>query len=297
MDSIVEEVRHLVDQGIKEITLLGQNVNSYCDETIYSNASVDSSKLSNNGFNNVYKAKRYGAKFVDLLEKISHIAIDTRFRFTSPHPKDFPDPLLNLIKSRDNICKQIHIPAQSGSSAVLERMRRGYTRDVYIELIHRIREIIPNVTLSSDFISGFVGETEQDHLQTLDLIQSVGYDMAYMYAYSMREKTMAHRRYNDDVTEEVKQRRLREVIDTFYNRLKDVNKKFIGTRQLVLIEGSSKKDKARLQGRSDGNKSIILESEHTSLKPGDYVETDIIGLSNNSLIGRYVRNSSISDFI
>ena len=298
MSSILDEISRLSEQGVNEITLLGQNVNSYCDETSVT-PSLDND-LSNtnvvNGFSSVYKTRRYGLKFVDLLEKASSIAPNIRFRFTSPHPKDFPLPLLNLIKLRKNICKQIHLPVQSGSNLVLERMRRGYTVDSYLDLIHHIRQIIPQVTLSSDFICGFVGESEEDHQRTLNLIQTVGYDMAYMYAYSMREKTMAHRRYTDDIPEETKQRRLREMADLFYLNLNSLSERFLNSRQLVLIEGPSKKDKTRFQGRTDGNKSVILDSEHNFLSPGQFIEVLITGQSKSSLIGKFIKLSSISEF-
>lgn len=248
------------------------------------------------GFSSVYKKKREGAQFFDLLEKVSDIAPNVRFRFTSPHPKDFPAPLLDLIRSKSNICKQIHLPAQSGSNSVLERMRRGYSRETYLNLVNQIREIIPQVTLSSDFISGFVGETEDDHMNTLDLIKTVGYDMAYMYAYSMREKTMAQRRFIDDIPEEVKQRRLREVIDLFYSKLFELNKKFLGSKQLILVEGPSKKNISLLQGRTDGNKTVILDESCDFLNPGDYIEVNITGLSKTTLIGKFVKKSSITEF-
>lgn len=296
MDSIADEVRYLVDQGVQEITLLGQNVNSYCDET---SLKPNLSGYNNNavaGFSSVFKKQSNGSRFVDLLEIVSDLAPNVRFRFTSPHPKDFPVPLLELIKSKNNICKQIHLPAQSGSSAVLEAMRRGYTRESYLSLVDRIREIIPEVTLSSDFISGFVGETDEDHKNTLELIETVGYDMAYMYAYSMREKTMAHRRYKDNIPEEVKQKRLREVIDTFYSKLIDLTARFVGSKQLVLIEGPSKKDANRFQGRTDGNKTVVLDSEYNYLKIGHFAEVEIIGQVNSTLIGKYLKKSSIKEF-
>lgn len=297
LESIVEEVKHLHSQGIKEITLLGQNVNSYCDESSESIFFSDSTaQTSVPGFSSVFKAKRSGARFADLLDKVSQAAPDSRIRFTSPHPKDFPLPLLHLIKERANLCKHIHLPAQSGSSTVLERMRRGYTREAYLDLVNTIRSIIPEVTLSSDFISGFVGETVEDHLQTVDLIKTVGFDMAYMYAYSMREKTMAHRRYIDDIPEEEKQRRLREVIDSFYSTLPIHSKRFIGTRQLVLIEGASKKDSDKLQGRSDGNRTVILTEQRDDVKVGDFVEVEIEGLSNTALLGKCLTKAQLSAF-
>ena len=175
-------------------------------------------------------------------------------------------------------------------------MRRGYTREAYLKLVQRIREIIPEITFSSDFISGFVGETEEDHLETLDLIRKVEYDMAYMYAYSMREKTMAHRRYIDDVPEDVKQRRLREVINLFYLKLNELTRRFVGSRQLVLLDGPSKKDVTRLQGRIDGNKIVVLDRAYDFLNSGDFVEVSITGSSNSTLIGEFVKKTTISDF-
>ena len=298
MDSVTDEVRRLVDQGIQEITLLGQNVNSYCDDTSINCLSNGPDTLNNAvlGFSSVFKKRRNGHQFVDLLDKVSEIAPNIRFRFTSPHPKDFPEPLLKLIKSKPNICKQIHLPAQSGSNSVLETMRRGYTREAYLNLVCRIREIIPEVTLSSDFISGFIGETDEDHKSTLELIKTVGFDMAYMYAYSMREKTMAHRRYTDTISDEIKQSRLREVIDTFYSTLNILTPRFVGTKQLVLIEGPSKKDNTRFQGRTDGNKTVVMDSEYNCLNIGDFLEVDITGKLNSTLIGKYIKKSSIKEF-
>jgi MiaB/RimO family radical SAM methylthiotransferase len=239
MSSILEEVRGLVGQGVREITFLGQNVNSYCDPSSVSSYFTETEAYGNAvpGFKSVYKTRQDGARFVDLMDRASILAPNIRFRFTSPHPKDFPLALLQLIGERDNVCKQVHLPAQSGSNSVLDRMRRGYSRESYLELVDKIRESIPSVCLSTDMIAGFVGETDEDHAETLALMHQVGYDMAYMYAYSMREKTMAHRRYQDNVPEDVKQRRLRDIIDAFYGQLPRINSRFIGTEQKVLLEG------------------------------------------------------------
>lgn len=292
----------MADQGIKEITLLGQNVNSYCDETSHSVYFTDSASSPTShlapGFSSVFKSQRKGARFVDLLDQVSQAAPEVRIRFTSPHPKDFPLPLLQLIKERPNMCKQLHLPAQSGSTAVLDRMRRGYTREAYLQLVDTVRSVIPEVALSSDFISGFVGETLEDHRQTVELIEQVGYDMAYMYAYSMREKTMAHRRYVDNVPEEEKQRRLREVIDCFYSNVPRVSARFVGTRQLVLIDGKSKKDATKWQGRNDANRNVVLtqQFDNDSLQVGDFVEVEISGLSNTALLGKFISKSSINSF-
>uniref|UniRef100_A0A3Q3WV92 Mitochondrial tRNA methylthiotransferase CDK5RAP1 n=1 Tax=Mola mola TaxID=94237 RepID=A0A3Q3WV92_MOLML len=190
VSSILEEVRMLSDQGVKEVTLLGQNVNSYRDTSEEQFCGTDLTQLSR-GFETIYRAKRGGLRFSDLLDQVSQINPDMRIRFTSPHPKDFPDEVLHLIAERKNICQQIHLPAQSGSSKILKAMRRGYTREAYLDLVMNIKRIIPEVSLSSDFISGFCGETEDDHLQTLSLIREVGYNVGFLFAYSMR-KVSAH---------------------------------------------------------------------------------------------------------
>ncbi|XP_072800142.1 mitochondrial tRNA methylthiotransferase CDK5RAP1 isoform X3 [Vicugna pacos] len=184
--SILEEVRKLSEQGLKEVTLLGQNVNSFRDTSEVQFNNAVSTNLSR-GFSSNYKTKQGGLRFAHLLDQVSRIDPEMRIRFTSPHPKDFPDEVLQLIHERDNICKQIHLPAQSGSSRVLEAMQRGYSREAYVELVHHIRESIPDVSLSSDFIAGFCGETEEDHFQTMSLLQEVQYNMGFLFAYSMRQ--------------------------------------------------------------------------------------------------------------
>lgn len=287
IESIVEETLSLRDQGVKEITLLGQNVNSYRDESQQS--SLAESMPMSEGFKTVYRPKLGGLRFSSLLDRVSQAVPDVRIRFISPHPKDFPDDLLYLMKERSNICKQIHLPAQSGSTAVLERMRRGYSREAYLALVEHIRSLIPNVTLSSDFIVGFCGETEQDHLDTLSLVQQVDYDMAYMFAYSMREKTMAHRRYSDDVPEEVKQRRLRELIDTFYSGLVRKSQSLVGAEEVVMIDGPSKKDPGMFAGRTDGNRTIVFSpSQKHKLAPGDLVRVKITSISGSTPVGEVI---------
>lgn len=185
MHSIEQEVQSLVDQGIKEITLLGQNVNSYRD--ISSDPILTTPSITATGFRTVYKQKTGGVQFAELLERIAQVAPQTRIRFTSPHPKDFPDEVLRVMTSYPNVCKNIHLPAQSGSTTVLDRMRRGYSRNAYLELVDHIRSRMPSVTLSSDFICGFCGETDEEFDETLTLLTEVGYNVAYLFAYSMRE--------------------------------------------------------------------------------------------------------------
>lgn len=185
ISSIEAECEALAEQGVKEITLLGQNVNSYRDMTTQRDDNV--ARPIVDGFKTVYKTKEGGARFAELLARAAEAVPDVRIRFTSPHPKDFPCEVLNTIKYYPNICKSLHIPAQSGSTEVLERMRRGYSREAYIDLIRHIRDVLPNVTLSSDFICGFCGETDVEFEETLSLIDEVKYNVAFLFAYSMRE--------------------------------------------------------------------------------------------------------------
>ncbi|XP_024126052.1 CDK5 regulatory subunit-associated protein 1 isoform X1 [Oryzias melastigma] len=297
LSSILEEVRILSQQGVKEVTLLGQNVNSYRDTSEEQFCSPDPTRLSR-GFQTVYKPKQGGLRFSDLLDRASRVNPTMRIRFTSPHPKDFPDEVLQLIAERENICKQIHLPAQSGSSRVLKAMRRGYTREAYLDLVRNIKKIIPGVSLSSDFISGFCGETEDDHQQTLSLIREVGYNVGFLFAYSMRKKTQAFHRLQDDVPAEVKRRRLEECIGVFRQEALKVNAALIGSSQLVLVEGESKRSTEELCGRTDGNMKVIFPKEEPAggsseaIAAGDYVWVKILSASSQSLRGRALGLSS-----
>ncbi|XP_032897513.1 mitochondrial tRNA methylthiotransferase CDK5RAP1 [Amblyraja radiata] len=294
ISSISQEVRILSDQGVKEVTLLGQNVNSYCDTSEIQFHTREPTHLSR-GFSTIYRNKHGGLRFACLLDQVSRIDPEMRIRFTSPHPKDFPDEVLQLIKERGNICKQIHLPAQSGSTAILEAMRRGYTRESYLELVERIREIITGVSLSSDFIAGFCGETEDDHLQTIALLRQVRYNVGYLFAYSMRKKTHAYHRLADSVPAVVKQRRLEELIAVFREEATKLNTELIGTDQIVLVEGASKRSKVELCGRNDGNIKVIFPNlvipcdwssdMLVSIKPGDYISVQITSANSQSLKG------------
>jgi MiaB/RimO family radical SAM methylthiotransferase len=200
LDSIVRECVDLYARGYREVTLLGQNVNSY--NFVDGEAPTDeapSQLTPRDGFKTVYKAPQRGVTFAELVDAVSAAVPNMRIRFTSPHPKDFPDELIELVRSRPNVCAQLHVPAQSGSSTVLERMRRGYTRETYLALVSHIRERIPGVALSTDMISGFCGETPAEHADTISLMREVAFEQAFLFAYSLREKTPAHRRYTDDV--------------------------------------------------------------------------------------------------
>lgn len=282
LDNIEQEIEHLSKQGIKEVTLLGQNVNSYNQLSEIKTEPIPYSL----GFSPLFKPK-HGLRFTELLDHLSGKFPNIRFRFTSPHPRDFPDGLLELIASRSNIAKHIHLPLQSGSSVVLERMRRGYTKEAYLELVDKVRAVIPGIAISTDVIAGFCGETEQDHLETLQVFDKVAYDMAYMYSYSMREKTAAFRRYPDDIPPETKQRRLAEIIDVFKRRNKDRLDTYVGTETVVLIEGDSKKSVDHFTGRSSENNVVVIPKQD-NVKVGDFVKTRLISRKGSTLIGEYL---------
>lgn len=266
-ESIIEELQQLSDQGYKEVTLLGQNVNSYDD-----------------GDNS----------FADLMYKASQVDPEMRIRFSSPHPKDFPVELLEIIAEQPNLCNYIHIPAQSGNNDVLERMRRPYTREQYLDLVDTMKDIIPGVTLSTDIITGFCGETEEEHEDTLSLMAKVEYDLAYMFAYSERGRTLAQRKYEDDVPEKIKKRRLSEIIEQQMNIQEKLNKKEIGRRHLVLVEGTSKRSDEQMCGRTDTNKMVVFDRK--DFEKGDYVEVTITDCTSATLMGDPIRKSSIQEF-
>ncbi|KAL2497710.1 CDK5RAP1-like protein [Abeliophyllum distichum] len=307
VESIVREVAELWKEGVKEVTLLGQNVNSYNDTSGLEEVEPGVNWKYSEGFSSLSKVKNMGLRFADLLDRLALEFPEMRFRYTSPHPKDFPDPLLYVMRDRYNICKSIHLPAQSGSSTVLERMRRGYTREAYLDLVKKIRSIIPDMGISSDFICGFCGETEEDHKDTLSLIRAVGYDMAYMFAYSMREKTHAHRNYVDDVPAGIKQRRLTELIEAFRESTGQCFDCKIGTVQLVLVEGPNKRaPDTELIGKSDRGHRVsfanlpVPERFNNDGKRnpnvGDYVEVHISKSTRASLFGEALAITKLSSF-
>ena len=215
-DSVLDEVRQLSRSGCREVTLLGQNVNSYNHTTAGTRRLSASKQAMTEGFVNISRRPLPHYDFTQLLQDVSDVDPEMRIRYTSPHPKDVPTSLLQLIRSRHNICKHIHLPCQSGSSTVLERMRRGYDRAAYLRLIAEVRQLLPTASISTDIIAGFCGETEAEHEDTLSLMEQVCYDQAFMFAYSQREKTHAHRTMSDDVPPDVKARRLQQIVDTFH---------------------------------------------------------------------------------
>lgn len=286
--SIVEEINQLSASGVKECVLLGQNVNSYHDTSNESKQQFPNSSYSTSGsgFNNMYKSRNgAGARFADLLEMVSAVDPEMRIRFTSPHPKDFPIEVLELVRDRSNICSSLHLPAQSGNNTVLSRMRRGYTREAYIELVGLARDLIPGVSVSSDFISGFCGETEEQHQDTITLMKHIRFDQAFMYAYSTRSKTHANHNFIDDVPEEVKQNRLRQVIETFRDTAQIKNdQEVVDQLQLVLIDGFAKKSSLEhpiLSGRTDSNKRILFDLVSV---PSYMGEVDTISPENTAAV-------------
>uniref|UniRef100_A0A8R1TNV9 CDK5RAP1-like protein n=1 Tax=Onchocerca volvulus TaxID=6282 RepID=A0A8R1TNV9_ONCVO len=303
MNSILDEIKGLSDEGVKQVTLLGQNVNSYRD---LSEISFSSTYLTEPGiapgFRTKYKPKKGGYTFLTLLDKVSQIDPEMRIRFTSPHPKDFPLEVIQLIKERPNICKQIHLPAQSGSNAILEAMDRGYSRESYLELVNRIKTLLPNVSLTSDFIAGFCGETEEFHRESLELIRHVVYSFCYVFPYSQREKTKAYRHLKDDVPKEVKNRRHQELANVFREIALKHNEALVGTRQLVLLEEVSKRSSEYLRGRTDGGISVIVHkywndgSRLVELQLGDYVAVKITSANSQTLQASALHTITLRDF-
>ena len=265
-ESIVREATELYNQGYKEVTLLGQNVDSY--------------KWQNEAGDTV-------CNFAQLLEKVALIAPDLRIRFSSSHPKDITDEVLFTMKKYENICKYIHYPLQSGNSRVLKLMNRTYDREWFIERLNRIREILPEVGISTDAIVGFCTETEEEFQDTLDLFKLAQFDFAFMYAYSERPGTLAARKYADDVPADVKGRRLAELIALQNQIGLEKKQQYIGQTYKVLIEGVSKKSDADLKGRNDQNQLVVFPAGEGYGK-GDYVNVLIERNTMTSLFGKVV---------
>ena len=271
-ESIVAEASKAFNDGIREVTLLGQNVDSY------------KWNITNKG--EIKDPEKETTNFAELLEKVALVDPDLRVRFSTSHPKDMTDDVLHIIARYENICKYIHLPVQSGSSVVLNRMNRGYDRETYFERIDAIKRIMPDCAISTDIIAGFCGETEEDHKETLSLMERVRYNMAYMFKYSERPKTLAERKYDDDITEEVKGLRLQEVIDLQMKHSAERNVEHLGKIHRVLIEGTSKKSTEELYGRNDQNVVVVFpQGDH---KPGEYVNVHIEQNTTTTLIGTVV---------
>jgi tRNA-2-methylthio-N6-dimethylallyladenosine synthase len=267
--SIVAECRDLFDKGYKEITLLGQNVDSYYWNNPENNSSTT---------------------FAMLLESVALISPTLRVRFSTSHPKDITDEVLFTMAKYPNICKYIHLPVQSGSTRVLQLMNRTYTREWYLSKVARIKEIMPTCTVSSDIIAGFCTETEQDHQDTISIMQAAQYDYSYMYFYSERPGTLAAKRYEDDIPEEIKKRRLQEIVDVQWTLSNESNKRDVGKSFEVLIEGDSKKSDAEWMGRTSQNKVVVFPKLNHPIKKGDYVEIFITGFTKGTLLGTLKTN-------
>jgi len=261
--SIIKECTDLFNNGYREVTLLGQNVDSYQWVNVADNSVVS---------------------FANLLEKVAQISPLLRVRFSTSHPKDITDEVLFTIKKYDNICKYIHLPVQSGSTRILQMMNRTYTREWYIAKVNRIREILPGCGLSTDSITGFCSETEEDHKETLSLYEYCEYDLAYMYFYSERPGTLAQRRFPDDVSLETKKRRLQEIVDLHRTHSLKSMQRDLGKTFRVLIEGDSKKSNRHWAGRTDHNKMVVFPKEG-NLKKGDYADVFIESCTAGTLMG------------
>jgi tRNA-2-methylthio-N6-dimethylallyladenosine synthase len=261
-ETIVREAQELFDNGYKEVTLLGQNVDSYFW------------KDKDNADKNV--------NFAQLLEKVAKISPELRVRFSTSHPKDISDEVIYTMAIYENICRHIHLPVQSGSSIMLEKMRRKYNREWYLERVAKIRSVLPDCGITTDVIAGFSGETEQDHQDTLTLMEKVVFDSAFMFAYSERPGTLASKKYPDDIPYEEKTRRLNEIIALQGRMSLKSNEKEIGKYMKVLVEGPSKKNPDELCGRASSNKMCVFPSRGE--KPGDYCTVRVESVTSATLI-------------
>jgi len=264
--SIVNECKDLFERGYREVTLLGQNVDSY----------------------HFVNAEGEEITFDKLLEMVALVSPLLRVRFSTSHPKDITDDVLHTMAKYDNICEYIHLPVQSGNTRILQQMNRTYTREWYLNKVKRIREIMPDCGLSTDVISGFCSETEEEHRDTLSLMEMCRFDMAYMFSYSERPGTLAARRYEDDVPEDVKKRRLEEIITLQNGHSRESYKNDIGKTFKVLIEGNSKRSEADWCGRNSQNKMVVFPKGNHNLQKGDYATVKINSATSATLIGEIV---------
>ncbi len=260
--TIVMEAEELFANGYKEVTLLGQNVDSYFWKTPEGEAG--------------------NVNFAQLLEMVAQISPDLRVRFSTSHPKDISDEVIYMMAKYENICKHIHLPVQSGSSIMLEKMRRKYNREWYLERVEKIRSVIPDCGLTTDVIAGFCGETIQDHQDTLTLMEQVVFDSAFMFAYSERPGTLASKKYPDDIPYEVKTERLNEIIALQGRMSLKSNEKEVGKVLKVLVEGPSKKNPDELCGRASSNKMCVFPSRGE--KAGDYCEVEVVSVTSATLL-------------
>ena len=274
-ETIVNEATDLWSEGYREITLLGQNVDSY----LWSGGGLKKDSYSESEL-------AEAVSFAQLLEKVARAVPGMRIRFSTSHPKDMNNEVLFVMARHENICNYIHLPVQSGNTRLLELMNRGYTREWYLGRMKAIREIIPDCGISTDMITGFCSETEEEHQDTLSLMEEVNYDFAYMFKYSERPKTLAERKYKDDIPEVVKSRRLDEIIKLQFVCQQKSNEADLGKTMRVLVENTSKKSADHLSGRSSQNKVVIFPKEH--FKAGDMVDVLITNCTSATLMGTAV---------
>ncbi|MBR1573285.1 MAG: tRNA (N6-isopentenyl adenosine(37)-C2)-methylthiotransferase MiaB [Bacteroidales bacterium] len=257
--TIVREACDVFSRGYKEVTLLGQNVDSY-----------------------FWKSPEGNVGFAQLLEQVARISPELRVRYSTSHPKDISDEVIETMGRYENICKCIHLPVQSGSDVMLEKMRRRYTRAWYLDRVRKIREVMPDCAITTDIIAGFCGETEQDHQDTLSIMREVGYDAAFMFAYSERPGTLAARHYPDDVPPEVKNRRLTEIIELQNVLSLESNRRDVGRTFRVLVEGPSKRSELELCGRTSSGKMCVFPAV-AGVGVGDYVKVRVLDCSSATL--------------
>ncbi len=278
-ESIVREAVELAENGYKEITLLGQNVDSY----LWKPAADAKGNVPQNG---AIETGMGGLDFAGLLAMVAETCPSTRIRFSTSHPKDIGDRVIHTMAAHDNICRHIHLPVQSGSDVMLEKMRRTYTREWYMERVTKIREVMPDCGLTTDIIAGFCSETEEDHKATLTLMEEARFDSAFMFQYSERPGTLAARKYKDDIPTELKTRRLNEII-ALQNRLSlESNERDIGKRFTVLIDGVSKKNADEFCARAGNFKTCVFAAP--DLHIGDYAEVEVVSCTSATLICRFV---------
>lgn len=270
--SIIKEAEQLFENGYREVTLLGQNVDSYL---WHPDTSTKKEILKAAGDDNV--------TFANLLEMVAKVHSDLRVRFSTSNPRDMTDDVLHAMAKHENICKNIHLPVQSGDSDVLFKMNRGYTRQDYMKRIEAIRNILPGCGISTDIISGFCGETDEQHKETLSLMEWAGFDFAYMFKYSERPGTAAAKKFEDNITEEIKSKRLQEIVDLQLHLSAINNKQDLGNVHKVLVEGISKKSSQHFFGRNSQNKVVVFPKEN--FRAGDYVNIHVTECTAATLIG------------
>ena len=271
-ESIIKEAKELAKNGYKEVTLLGQNVDSY--------------KWNLTGKGEIKDTSRPTVNFAQLMEKVAIACPEMWIRFSTSHPKDLTDEVAEVIAKYENICSYIHLPVQSGNDEVLKKMNRGYTREWYLERISSIKRIVPDIAISTDIITGFCGETEEQHKESLTLMDEVGFEMAFMFKYSERPKTLAERKFEDDIPEEVKGRRLREVIDLQMGNGAELVKRYVGRTMKVLVEGVSKKSEDDFYGRISQNTVVVFPKKNAV--PGTFRTVKVNDCTSITLKGELV---------